>query len=198
MASSDEVILRVEDVRKQYELVDRPEPVEVLKGMSLTVNQGDSLAIVGPSGSGKSTLLNILGTLDHPTSGRIELAGEDPARLNDEELATFRNRTIGFIFQSHHLLPQCTVLENVLVPAMANRGRQLPESENHAANLLGKVGLADRLAHRPGQLSGGECQRVAVVRALVNQPKLVLADEPTGALDASTATGLGDLLIELN
>ena len=197
MATDDSVVLKLEDVHKQYESVNR-DPVPVLRGISLTVQRSDSLAIVGPSGSGKSTLLNILGSLDSPTSGSIQLNGQELANLSEPELATIRNQKIGFIFQSHHLLPQCSVLENVLVPTLAATSRARANAAEHAKQLLERVSLGHRLTHRPSQLSGGECQRVAVVRALINQPSLILADEPTGALDHSTAKSLGDLLVELN
>ena len=197
MATDDSVVLKLEDVHKQYESVNR-DPVPVLRGISLTVQRSDSLAIVGPSGSGKSTLLNILGSLDSPTSGSIQLNGQELANLSEPELATIRNQKIGFIFQSHHLLPQCSVLENVLVPTLATTSRAPANTAEHAKQLLERVSLGHRLTHRPSQLSGGECQRVAVVRALINQPSLILADEPTGALDHSTAKSLGDLLVELN
>ena len=197
MATNDSVVLKLEDVHKQYESVNR-DPVPVLRGISLTVQRSDSLAIVGPSGSGKSTLLNILGSLDSPTSGSIQLNGQELANLSEPELATIRNQKIGFIFQSHHLLPQCSVLENVLVPTLAATSRTPANAAEHAKQLLKRVSLGHRLTHRPSQLSGGECQRVAVVRALINQPSLILADEPTGALDHSTAKSLGDLLVELN
>jgi lipoprotein-releasing system ATP-binding protein len=171
----------------------------ILNGVNLDLAAGDSLAIIGPSGSGKSTLLNIIGTLDRPTSGTIQLAGQDLTALDDLALADLRNRQIGFIFQGHHLLPQCTVLENVLVPTLASRDRSLRSSApDRARTLLDRVGLAPRLEHRPGQLSGGERQRVAVVRALINQPKLLLADEPTGALDRASAANLAQLLVDLN
>jgi ABC-type lipoprotein export system ATPase subunit len=163
------------------------------------VQRGESLAIVGPSGSGKSTLLQIIGTLDQPTSGSVTLDGEELNRLDETQLAEVRNQLIGFVFQAHYLLPQCTVLENVLVPTLASdKSRHQDDSRRRAERLLQRVGLADRTAHRPGQLSGGERQRVAVVRALINQPKLLLADEPTGALDHASAQQLGQLLIELN
>lgn len=197
MASDDSIVLRLEDVHKQYESADR-EPVPVLHGISLTIRRGDSLAVVGPSGCGKSTLLNILGSLDSPTRGSIQLDGEELAHLSEPELATIRNQKIGFIFQSHHLLPQCSVLENVLIPTLADTGRAPADASERARQLLERVGLGHRLTHRPGQLSGGECQRVAVVRSLINRPSLILADEPTGALDHSTAESLGDLLVELN
>ena len=197
MAADDPFVLSLEDVHKQYESTDR-EPVPVLRGISLTVRRGESVAIIGPSGSGKSTLLNILGSLDSPTRGSIRLDGQELADLPEQELASVRNKKIGFIFQSHHLLPQCSVLENVLVPTLAENGKAPAEAVERAKQLLERVGLGHRLTHRPAQLSGGECQRVAVVRALINQPSLILADEPTGALDHSTAGALADLLVELN
>ena len=197
MASDDSIVLRLEDVHKQYERTDR-EPVPVLNGISFTIRRGDSLAIVGPSGCGKSTLLNILGSLDSPTRGSIQLDGEELAHLSEPELAIIRNQKIGFIFQSHHLLPQCSVLENILIPTLADTGRAPADASEHARQLLERVGLGHRLTHRPGQLSGGECQRAAVVRSLINRPSIILADEPTGALDHSTAESLGDLLVELN
>ena len=197
MASDDSIVLKLEDVHKQYESADS-DPVPVLRGISLIVQRGDSLAIVGPSGSGKSTLLNILGSLDSPTRGSIRLDGEELAHLPEQRLAAIRSQKIGFIFQSHHLLPQCSVLENILVPALAATGRAPASAVERAKQLLERVGLGHRLTHRPAQLSGGECQRVAVVRSLINRPSLILADEPTGALDHSTAESLGDLLMELN
>ena len=197
MAANDPIVLRLEEVYKQYENSDS-EPVPVLNGISLTVRRGDSLAVVGPSGCGKSTLLNILGSLDSPTRGSIQLDGEELAHLSEPELATIRNKKIGFIFQSHHLLPQCSVLENVLIPTLADTGRAPADAAERARQLLERIGLEHRLTHRPAQLSGGECQRVAVVRSLINRPSLILADEPTGALDHSTAESLGNLLVELN
>jgi ABC-type lipoprotein export system ATPase subunit len=184
-------------------LAKRYDTVSVLGDVSLSVARGESLAIVGPSGSGKSTLLQIIGTLDRATSGEVLLDGKDLAALDDLQLAEVRNRQIGFVFQSHYLLPQCTVLENVLVPTLARRksevGDQKAETdEARAMRLLKRVGLGERLHHRPGQLSGGERQRAAVVRALINRPQLLLADEPTGALDHASATALGQLLVELN
>ena len=197
MASDDSTVLKLENVHKQYESADR-DPVPVLRGISLTVQRGDSLAIVGPSGSGKSTLLNILGSLDSPTRGSIRLDGEELAHLPEQKLAAIRSQKIGFVFQSHHLLPQCSVLENILVPTLAATGRATASALERAKQLLERVGLEHRVDHRPAQLSGGECQRVAVVRALINRPSLILADEPTGALDHSTAESLADLLVELN
>jgi len=203
-------LLKLANVTKRYTSSSNAAPLTVLDGISLEVNAGDSLAIVGPSGSGKSTLLHIIGTLDRPTSGEVLLAGKDVSKLNEEQTAVVRSRQIGFVFQAHFLLPQCTVLENVLVPTLAKtEGRnrssmpsnQVPSSEtaeHRASRLLGRVGLSPRMSHRPGELSGGERQRVAVVRALINQPQLLLADEPTGALDHGSAQQLGQLLVELN
>lgn len=170
----------------------------VLSDVNLELLAGESVSIVGPSGSGKSTLLNIMGGLDRPTEGKVELEGRDLALMKDDELARVRNRSIGFIFQSHHLLPQCTAMENVLVPTLVNGDLDRTRARQRAAQLLERVGLKDRLHHRPGQLSGGERQRVAVVRALVNGPGLLLADEPTGALDSVSSENLSRLLTELN
>jgi len=195
----DAALLTLIDIAKRYVSSGGAPTVAVLDGLSFEIRRGESIAIVGPSGSGKSTLLNIIGTLDHPTSGRVTLDGQDLTQLDDIQLAEVRNRQIGFVFQSHHLLPQCTLLENVLVPTLASKDRGHRDgARERAKKLLEKVGLSGRLSHRPGQLSGGERQRVAVVRALINQPKLLLADEPTGALDRASAQGLGDLLVELN
>lgn len=168
----------------------------VLRGLSLSLNRGEAVAIMGPSGSGKSTLLHILGTLDRPTSGTVRLADSDPFTLSEPALADFRNRHIGFIFQDHHLLPQCSVLENVLIPTLASRSTQA--DVDWARQLLERVGLKDRLEHRPAELSGGERQRVAVARALIHHPVLLLADEPTGNLDRHTAAAIGELLLDLH
>jgi ABC-type lipoprotein export system ATPase subunit len=171
----------------------------VIGGVSLEVARGESLAITGPSGSGKSTLLQIIGGLDRPTSGTVSLDGRNLAGLDDLALASVRNRDMGFVFQFHFLLPQCTVWENVLVPSMVCADPAIrKEAPDRARRLLQRVGLGERLNHRPGQLSGGERQRAAVVRALVNQPSLLLADEPTGALDHASAQAMGRLLVELN
>jgi ABC-type lipoprotein export system ATPase subunit len=192
-------LLKLTDVSKRYESPTGAESVPVLRDISLEIGRGESVAIVGPSGSGKSTLLNIMGTLDRPSRGQVLLDGRELSGLDDIQLAGVRNREIGFIFQSHHLLPQCTVLENVLVPTLANKDAALRNGAvERAKRLLEKVGLGARLTHRPGQLSGGERQRVAVVRALINQPKLLLADEPTGALDRASAQNLADLLVQVN
>jgi lipoprotein-releasing system ATP-binding protein len=174
----------------------RAEPLVVLRDVSLTLNAGQNAAILGPSGSGKSTLLFIIGTLDAPTSGLVQLAGVDPFTLPEKQLAEFRNRHIGFVFQDHYLLPQLTVLENVLVPAMAG-GSPSPDAVARARHLLDRCGLGERLDHRPAELSGGERQRAGVARALLLKPALVLADEPTGNLDRKSAAAIGDLLIEM-
>lgn len=192
-------LLSLSAVSKTYGATDESAETEVLRDVYLEVEPGETVAIVGPSGSGKSTLLNIIGTLDRPTLGRILLNGTDLGTLNDTQLADLRSREIGLVFQLHHLLPQCTVLENVLVPTLAAKSfaRREP-TEARAKRLLERVGLSHRLDHRPGQLSGGERQRTALVRALINVPKILLADEPTGALDRASAENLADLLVELN
>ncbi|MBM4030523.1 MAG: ABC transporter ATP-binding protein [Planctomycetes bacterium] len=195
--STDAPLLELVDVTRHYEGPAAAPPV--LKGVSLRVERGESLAIVGPSGSGKSTLLNLIGALDKPSSGRVLLNGEDLASLNDKALALLRNREIGFVFQLHHLLPQCTVLENVLVPTLVAGAMSPGETpEERAKRLLERVGLLGRADYFPGQLSGGERQRAAVVRALINAPNLLLADEPTGSLDRASADTLAALLVELN
>jgi ABC-type lipoprotein export system ATPase subunit len=192
-------LLKLEKVTKNYAAAEGAAPVAVLRELTLEIATGESVAIVGPSGSGKSTLLNIIGTLDQPTSGHVWLDGQDLSQLDEVKLAAIRNGQIGFVFQSHHLMPQCSVIENVLVPTVADKkGKSRDGAPARAEKLLKRVGLGERLHHRPGQLSGGERQRVAVVRALINQPKLLLADEPTGALDRASAQGLAQLLVQLN
>ncbi|KPK77355.1 MAG: hypothetical protein AMJ79_03495 [Phycisphaerae bacterium SM23_30] len=192
-------LLELVNVFKRYDSPDGTETPEVLKDITLHVGAGESLAVVGASGSGKSTLLNIIGALDHPSRGRVHLDGKDLARLDDKQLSQIRNEQIGFIFQLHHLLGQCTVLENVLVPTLLNQDADARKQlEQRGRRLLARVGLEKRLSYRPGQLSGGERQRVAVVRALINKPKLLLADEPTGSLDAAASENLTLLLVELN
>ncbi|MFC1636628.1 ABC transporter ATP-binding protein [Planctomycetota bacterium] len=192
-------MLELIDVGKTYESPGDTGNVCVLKDITLKLDEGQSLVIVGPSGSGKSTLLNIIGALDRPTSGRVLFDGMNLADLDESELARIRNRQIGFVFQLHHLLPQCTVLENVLVPTLAGKNRpSMQDARDRAVNLLKRVGLQDFLMHRPGELSGGQRQRVAVVRALINKPKLLLADEPTGSLDRESSENIADLLVELN
>jgi ABC-type lipoprotein export system ATPase subunit len=193
------MLLELHNVSKQFRAMEDDEPLVVLDAVNLSVEHGASISIVGPSGSGKSTLLNIIGALDTPSAGEVLLDGRNIARLSDAELAAVRSQLVGFIFQQHHLLPQCTVLENVLIPTLVmTEGQTSSVAEHRARDLLKRVGLGARLDHRPGQLSGGESQRVAVVRSLINQPKLLLADEPTGALDHKTAEDLGNLLVELN
>jgi lipoprotein-releasing system ATP-binding protein len=186
--------LVVADVTKSYPT--RAEPLVVLRGVSLRLAAGENLAILGPSGCGKSTLLHIIGTLDNPTTGRVALDAADPFGFDEPRLAAFRNHQIGFIFQGHHLLPQCSVLENVLLPTLAS-GSPPPSALARARMLLDRVGLTNRLDHLPAELSGGERQRTAIARALVNRPALLLADEPTGNLDRATAATVGRLLLEL-
>ncbi|HIG52790.1 MAG TPA: ABC transporter ATP-binding protein [Candidatus Latescibacteria bacterium] len=187
------IALTVSDVCQRFTRGEQS--IDVLHAVSLSAAVGESLALVGPSGSGKSTLLHLLGTLEKPTAGQIAIGGQDPNALSEPELARFRNEQIGFIFQSHHLLPQYSALDNTLVPTLA-----FPQESraNRARDLLTAVGLAQRLKHRPAELSGGECQRVAVARALINRPGLLLCDEPTGSLDRQTATTVADLLFTLH
>jgi lipoprotein-releasing system ATP-binding protein len=188
-------LIALRNLTKEY--VDGPRVVRVLTGLDLDIGPGERVAIVGESGVGKSTLLHILGTLDRPTSGEVWFDGEDLATKSDHELAHFRNREVGFIFQFHHLLPDFTAVENVMMPALIS-GTSRDAACQRATELLRRVGLAERLEHKPGELSGGEQQRVAVARAIIQEPRVVLADEPTGNLDPGTAAGVQDLLIELN
>lgn len=197
------ISLKVTDVNKTFG--GEANPVEVLRGVSFEMTAGEALAVTGPSGSGKSTLLHLIGTLDAPDSGVIEINGQNPAQLSEPELARFRNRVIGFVFQDHHLLPQYTVLENVLIPTVAFPQSGSPSDKNNGAGaesrareLLKKVGLSHRIDHRPAELSGGERQRVAIARAMINQPSLLLCDEPTGNLDRKTAAAVADLFFELH
>ena len=190
-------MIEVNNLTKTYQTPG--ESVQVLAGLDLKVTAGEALAIIGPSGCGKTTLLNLLGALDLPDTGSIRINGEDITRLTPEQASRFRNRSLGFVFQQHHLLPQLTVLENVLVPRLAG-GWDEPAAatEQRAVELLEKVGLSQRLQHLPWQLSGGEKLRTAVARALLNQPRLVLADEPTGLLDPAATSAVADLLLDLN
>ena len=187
--------LEVRGLRKQFD--QGGQPLRVLDGVGLELEAGQSLAVTGPSGSGKSTLLHILGTLDEPSGGAVEIGGRDPFSLAEPELARFRNEVIGFVFQDHHLLPQYSALENVLIPALAF-GRPDAAAQRRARELLERVGLGERADHRRAALSGGECQRVAVARALINAPRLLLCDEPTGNLDRATAESVADLLFALH
>ena len=186
--------LNLEGVSKSFPT--RGEPLVVLRNISLALQSGENLAILGPSGSGKSTLLHLMGTLDTPTAGTITLGDENPFTLDEPQLAHFRNRRIGFVFQEHHLLPQLSALENVLVPCLAE-GTPNEEMVSRARSLLDRVGLSERLEHRPAELSGGERQRVGIARALIHTPSLLLADEPTGNLDRTAATGITELLVQL-
>jgi lipoprotein-releasing system ATP-binding protein len=190
-------MIEVRQLSKTYETPG--ENLRVLTDLDLTVAQGETAAIIGPSGCGKSTLLNLLGALDRPTSGTIKIGDQDISTLSEEQAATFRNHSLGFIFQQQHLLPQLTVLENVLVPRLAGDWQEpAAETEQRARQLLDKVGLGQRLNHLPWQLSGGEKLRTAVARALINRPKLILADEPTGSLDPASTDTVADLLLDLN
>ena len=186
--------LLIEQLCKSYEI--RNESLSILRDISFQMSAGENLGIVGPSGSGKSTLLYIIGTLEKPTSGQIQMDGQNPFNLPETSLAAFRNEQIGFIFQDHHLLPQLSAIENILIPTLAH-GRPSTEQTARAHQLLDRVGLADRRHHLPSELSGGERQRVAIARALIHEPKLLLADEPTGNLDRSTAESVTDLLLDI-
>jgi len=187
-------LLEVKDLRKSFSTYGSR--IDVLNGVDLTVAEGDTIALVGVSGAGKSTLLHVIGTLDRPTSGTVRFRGADVFKMGDGDLASFRNRSIGFVFQFHHLLPEFSALENVMMPALIG-GMRKDEAESLASALLSDVGLAGRLSHKPGELSGGEQQRVAIARALVLSPALLLADEPTGNLDGKTSEEVHDLLAEI-
>lgn len=189
----DQTQLSIQGLTKSFQR--GKETVTVLDGIDLQLKSGDSVAVIGPSGSGKSTLLHIVGTLDRPDQGQVLLQDQDPFALSEPELAKFRNEVVGFIFQDHHLLPQYTVLENVLLPTFAIKR---DSAEDRARMLLDRVGLGHRLQHRPAELSGGERQRTAIARALINEPRLLLCDEPTGNLDQNTANQVAELLFELH
>ncbi|UCH95162.1 MAG: ABC transporter ATP-binding protein [Candidatus Aminicenantes bacterium] len=193
------MLLELKNIEKKFKAPPGKGEITVLKDISLNVARGEAIAVVGPSGSGKTTLLNIIGSLDKPTSGVVNFAGKNLADLDDAELSKTRNLDIGFVFQLHFLLPQCTVLENVLIPTIPFGSRKdSSDAESMAKKLLERVGLQEHLDYFPAQLSGGELQRAAVVRALINKPKLVLADEPTGSLDRESSENLGQLLVQLN
>ena len=190
-----ENILTATTIHKTY--LNGPQPIEVLKGIDLSVKEGELIVIMGPSGVGKSTLLHVIGGLDKPTAGTVLVDNTNMFDLSDKQLAEFRNGAIGFVFQFHHLLPEFTALENLIIPAIMYHQRD-KKIEDHAIKILEQVGLGDRLTHKPGELSGGEQQRVAVARALINSPRLILADEPTGNLDKKNSEMLYQLILELN
>ena len=187
-------MLKVDNVSKEYPTPRGP--LRVLSNVSFQLNKGDAVSIMGPSGTGKSSLLYIMGALEPPTQGSVTLDGQNPFALNEKELAAFRNRQIGFVFQDHCLLPQCSVIENVLTPTLISSDGQ--DATGRAHDLLKQVGLSDRLDHRPGELSGGEKQRVSLARALITKPKVLLCDEPTGNLDHKSADVIASLLLELH
>lgn len=188
-------MLKVENVSKEYPTPRGP--LKIISDVSLSLSRGDAVSIMGPSGSGKSTLLYLMGALEPPSSGTVTLDNQNPYRLKEKELAAFRNKEIGFIFQDHCLLPQCSVLENVLTPTLVSASSDR-DATQRARTLLDQVGLGDRLDHRPTQLSGGEKQRVALARALITKPQLLLCDEPTGNLDHKAADVVASLLLELH
>ncbi len=192
-------MLKLDKITKYYEVPEATIRRTVLDELSLEINKGDRIAILGPSGSGKSTLLNVMSSLDVPNSGTVQIDGDEISSLNSDQLAQFRNKKIGFVFQSHHLLPQLSLLENVLLPYLPEKDKAVKkEAEKRALDLLGFVGLSNQIHQRPGQMSGGECQRAAVVRALIHEPKLILADEPTGSLDKESADQLAKLFVRIN
>jgi len=193
------MLIQLQNISKNYQNLQTGIKQDVLNDISLNIEKGESIAIVGPSGAGKSTLLNIMGTLDKPNKGKVNINEININTLDDKQLAEIRNKNIGFVFQMHHLLEQLNLLENVLLPTIPLNDKHLKKSaRERALQLLKSIGLEDKLYSHPSQLSGGECQRAAVIRALINQPEIVLADEPTGSLDANSANQLGELLTKLN
>lgn len=193
------MLCEVQNITRKYPTPGGQSVLTVLDGISLSIEAGQSMAVVGPSGSGKTTLLNMIATLDTPDSGEVLIDGRNVTRLGEKELASVRNDMIGVVFQAHHLLPQCTLFQNVLIPTLVQpRTRDRSEFTTRAEELLERVGLADKRNHLPGQMSGGECQRAAVVRALINKPRILCADEPTGSLDRAASDSLAELLVELN
>ena len=193
------MIVELQNITKYYQNPSSDERRMILDDLSFAIEKGESIAIVGPSGSGKSTLLNVISSLDKPNTGSVKFNSQELSKLNEKELANFRNKNLGFVFQSHHLLPQLNLIENVLLPYIPVKDKkQRQEAEKRALELLDFVGLSEQIYQRPGQMSGGECQRAAVVRALIHQPNLLLADEPTGSLDKKSAEQLGDLLVSIN
>ena len=188
-------MLSLVDIRKSY--VTGPVVSEILRGVRLEVNRGDLVSIVGPSGCGKSTLMNIIGLLDRPSAGAFRIKGQETGAMDDRELSALRNRSIGFVFQSYHLLPRQPAWENVALP-LVYRGQRGASVRRRACEALDRVGMAERAGHRPGELSGGQCQRVAIARALVGEPDVLLADEPTGALDPESGGDIMRLIVELN
>ena len=195
---NNNIILELKNITRSYPSPDKNIEINILNNISLSMKKGESIAIVGPSGSGKSTLLNIAGALDTEFSGKVFLDDKDITLMNKNELSQVRNKEIGFVFQLHHLLPQCSVIENVLLPSLPFPREDSDKVHEYGVQMLERVGLQEHLRHRPGQLSVGEQQRVAVVRALINKPDILLADEPTGSLDNNSAGNLINLLVELN
>lgn len=190
----NKALLRVENLEKTFK--QGGQSLTILQNLSMSLDRGEMVALVGPSGAGKSTLLQMVGLLDSPTSGRITIAGNDASQLDDEQRTRLRREHIGFVYQSHYLLPEFSAIENVILPQMI-AGRKKKDARERGEKLLGALGLSHRLTHRPARLSGGEQQRVAIARALANQPKILLADEPTGNLDPHTASDVFEILIEL-
>jgi len=195
MTDSNDLLLDIQKLNKWF--VHRDKEIKVLVDLDLQVKQGDMCAVIGASGAGKSTFLHVVGTLDVPTSGTIKFFGQDITNFSPKKLSEFRNNTIGFVFQFHHLLPEFTALENTMMPGMIQK-MDRGKLEKRAKEILGEVGISHRMAHKPGELSGGEQQRVALARALIMRPSLLLADEPTGNLDAATAEGIHELFMEMN